>query len=324
MSLLNRMAAEARQRAQRIQEAHESGAEGNRIRTSGLRPAATVNPVTGRLQSGMPELEPGYLRRIVEGRDTKAQRSRVGMRGAVHASLLTGGVCTRQYALMRRFEIEHREALTSGHQIMFATGRTIEDHIRSAYIDASSGKVYGNWRCKCGALEHVGVRPADKVCGVCNTPANRYRELTVFDDENGIAGNCDMPVMLRDWLIPYEVKSMAKSQWEVLTAPKPDHVGQVLAYHYLYSKNGFKVHSHVGLIYCQKEFRYGSPYKEFHVDATAPENVDKVARMVESAREIKEAHKTGVMPPRIPACPEPDSATAKKCPACAACFQLRE
>jgi len=84
--------------------------------------------------------------------------------------------------------------------------------------------------------------------------------------------------------------------------------------------NGWNVHNDVVIVYCSKDFAFrGSPYKEFHVNATRPELVTQLADLFDTARDIKEHHDAGTLPPRV-VCSSESSPRSRSCPVKSPCF----
>jgi hypothetical protein len=270
----------------------------------------------------MPDLPSGYMKTLVDQQDNAPERSRVGNAGYVHVSSLVG-LCTRQYALSEQRQDPVFKAVRGGHRVMWKIGRSVEAHIRDQFIRARNrAGVWGSWSCRCGHSKHVGFHSSNGRCTKCETGLHQYGEAAMFDHENRIVGNPDLPFLMGEYLVVSEIKSMTKKMFEALTEPLPDHVFQASMYHYLFSSNRFKVHDRAIIIYATKEFIYGSPYKEFHVDMTGDMVRRGVARAIEQARQITAFRTSQTLPARCGACSTHDSPTAKNCPVVTPCFAL--
>lgn len=295
----------------------------NRLSTRVVR-TANVNPQSGRVVTPMPALKDGFLTEILDAMDGEAQVSRLGTGDGAyghysHVSSLIGA-CVRMHALAALDDRVIRETVTGGHRVMWAIGRYVEQHIRNQYLRATNRRMaFGRWKCACGFSEHAGHHPATQ-CERCGQGLNDYNEYTLYDHDNWIKGNPDLLVVLPgDWMVPVEIKSMTPKQFNELKAPKGDHVFQLAHYHRMAGLAGFKVHTHGIVIYCTKEFKYGSPYKEFPVDMSTPLVQNLMADSISIARELRQTREHGTLPPRT-LCDGHGSTRAKNCPFVVGCF----
>jgi hypothetical protein len=267
-----------------------------------------------------PGLAENFLKERIDARDRAPDRSRVGgTDGYAHVSSLVAACARREILAPLLTEEARAQTLTGGHRLMWAYGRTAEKHIRDQFI-STHHDVYGQWECSCGAAQHVGIR-ADGLCTTCGTGLYNYREQPVRDERRRIVGNPDMPFMLGGKMVVTEIKSMNKEQWNNLTSPLGDHIAQAATYRSIFKTNGFAVHDEVIIFYAVKEFKYGSPYKEFHVDCTSTTVESIVAGINAAAEEIVAHREAGTRPPRT-VCASSTSTLAKNCPAVGLCFSL--
>lgn len=287
-----------------------------------INPAAVAPPLSGLRDPALPA---DWLKRALDQQDNAPQTSRTGHTGYTHVSTLARAVCVREYALAARYGRQASEAVTGGHRLLWAYGRTAENHIRDQAIAAFNGAVYGRWKCACGSVEHVGTRPSS-TCGRCGKPVNRYREEPVFNHEYRIVGNPDLPIMVnRTHMAVVEIKSLPGDEWRELEAPKSEHITQGLMYGWLKRQNGFTVHDDIVFIYASRNFRWGSPYKQYAVSLSSEESQSRLALALEAASAIRDAHASpDIIPPRAPACTSPDVTRARNCAQCALCFNLPE
>lgn len=269
----------------------------------------------------MPAIPERLVSSALDQYDKRPQKSRISTPGYTHVSSLIGA-CVRQHALAKRFEIEHLETVTGGHRVMWEIGRAVERHARSGFIESREARdVYGDWRCRCKQASHIGFRP-DRTCFACCEPLDQYHEPVLRDEDNRIIGSPDMTVVLGSYYyLPVEIKSMNKEQFDKLEAPLMDHINQAAMYRYLYKLAGFAVHDKVIIHYTKKEFQWGSPYKEFHVDCTAPAIETMVDMTIDTARRIALAVEHGTAPART-ICQSPTNSKAKACPVAHLCFSL--
>lgn len=278
---------------------------------------ATIRP---RAVDTRPSLPSGLLRSVLDMRDAIPNPSRAGRPGFVHASALIS-LCPRQQTLMVESGMTVEERITGAHRVMWRIGRAVEDHVRTQLIDGLVGRTLGLWTCRCHSpREHKGFKPRASVkCHNCNGVLDQYNELTLFDVVNHVSGNPDLVLCQDESYISVEIKSMVKHQWDDLRAPLPNHVIQVAAYRHLLRTNGYPVHSDVALIYCAKDFAWGSPYKEYHVNVSTAEMESTMDSLFDNAREYVQNLRAGTLPERR-MCTDPRSSIARKCPVSGPCF----
>lgn len=284
-----------------------------------VRPAHVIPPVSALADPPMPE---NWLKRALDQQDNAPEQSRTGHTGYTHVSTIAKAVCVREYALAANYSRQASNALTGGHRLLFAYGRTAENHIRETAIRAFNGAVYGRWKCACGRTEHVGTRPGI-TCGHCEKPVDRYREEPVFNHEFRVVGNPDLPIMIgRNHMAVVEIKSLPGDEWRDITAPKSEHITQAVLYAWMKRTNGFTVHDNVVLLYASRNFRWGSPYKEFHVRLSDPAMQERLALSLEAAAQIKDALANRTVPPRLACCTAITDRRARDCPQAALCMNL--
>lgn len=298
----------------------------------GIQPVANREVVpedtsvfTGAIRPSMPDLDADAFKTILDTKDKVAQRSRTGTPGYTHVSTLCSDVCPRHYAINVVHEREDWEAVTGGHRLMWAYGRTAEAHIRAHLTqgDVFGYQIYGDWRCPCKRTKHVGTKPKmDRLCPKCELPMTVYYEQPWRDHDNKIVGNPDLGAFIGRYYFPVEIKSMSKDLWDNLTKPLAEHVNQALLYRYLAKINGMMVHDKVMIVYAKKEFKWGSPYKVYVVDVTTPQYVGMLERSIELARNILRAIETRNMPKRLGNCTDIASGRSKRCPAAITCYNL--
>jgi hypothetical protein len=279
---------------------------------------AAAQPGATPASAGLPD---NWLRAILAEGDNAPDRARMGQAGYIHVSSLIG-FCSRQHAVLRlHVDQPVIRSVTGGHRVMWRLGRAAEEHVRDSIIKARRSQVMGEWSCVCGETKHRGYMP-DRSCTRCGKRVNRYGEMAVFDTEAKIVGNPDLLLREEGLLVPVEVKSINKKDWEALTAPKGDHVFQVVAYARMLKALNYRMHQHAVIVYVCKDFVFGAPYKEFHVEIDAPHLVAQWEAARQAAMAAHAAVESGVLPPRV-LCTSPDSTLAKGCPCMAQCF-LRE
>lgn len=307
-SLSSRLVAHAAARGLDITPAEAQGA-----------PGAAANLIRPQL----PPLPVDFLSRTLQEEDTRPQESRIGAAEYTHASTISKAVCARQYVLAALHDVRWEEAVTGGHRLLWAFGRTAEDHIRKTLIRSrQGGQVYGCWKCACGRTEHVGTRPnVGSQCRTCQRPVDKYYEQPHRDEEYRIIGNPDVAMLAGRHMVVVEIKSIVVEEWNKLVAPLPEHALQATLYHWLMGRSGIQMHDEVVVIYACKQFKFGNPYKEFHVNVRRA-NGAPLGLALETALAIKRGLEAKQPPQRWALCPSPDSKTACKCPLAPLCFNL--
>lgn len=220
----------------------------------------------------MPELP--SVKDLLDAQDRLPERERVGgnAEGYMHMSSLIATCSRKEILAAQHSGTEQYRNVTGGHRLVWAYGRAAEKHVRGQFIAATGGNLYGRWKCVCGHTEALGwgTDIIGMSCNRCTGPVEHYHEEPIYDHERKIVGNADMPFSVgNDWLVIGECKSMNKVDWDKLEAPLNDHVLQAATYRRLYQNAGWKVHDKVVVLYAVKEFKFGSPYKEFHVDVSS-------------------------------------------------------
>lgn len=271
---------------------------------------------------GRTGLPTDFLKATLDAQDRVPEKVRAMEPGYVHVSSMVG-FCGRQLALLRREERPLFRSVTGGHRVMWRIGRAVESHIREQFINSRNRSgILGNWTCACGGSVRRGAFSPVARCEVCNQPLNVYGEFTLADRDAKIVGNPDLLFEWQKSVVVVEIKSMNPEQWEKLTAPLGDHIFQAGMYHDLLKANGFTPNKDVVFIYCTKQFKYGSPYKEFHVDVSVPSLTAQRQAIREQVKETMQHIEAGTLPPRT-LCASHTSSMAKTCPMVAQCFTLR-
>ena len=272
------------------------------------RPAARVG-----------QLPPDFMKGIVDGQDRIPERMRTADQGFLHVSSMID-FCARRLALLRAEDRPMVQSVTGGHRVMWRIGRAVETHIREQFIAGRHRQgIIGNWGCLCGATTRRGTYPGDLTCRACATKLDTYGEFTLRDDEARIMGNPDILFQNGPEVVVTEIKSMNADQFNDLKQPLGDHVFQAGWYHDLLSSHGFRPHRHAIIFYCNKVFKFGSPYKEFHIDMMDPSLVaqrQRVRSQVVAAWQEIDAQRL----PAREACGSPVAFLAKRCPVVASCF----
>lgn len=271
-----------------------------------------------------------YLRTILDKEDNKTEKLRGHDNGYMHvSSMLHSSFCERMMCLASDTDMPvYHDSVKGGDRVMWKLGRAAEQHVRDQYITAVDKKgILGQWHCKCGHQKNTG-RYNDKIkaCGFCKTKNRFYRELVLFDHDAGIVGSPDFPIIIGGKLYVVEIKSIRKEDFNDLKSPKVEHILQAGAYRRMFIKDGNEeVADDVIILYVTKDYVYGSPYKEFHVnlsDANSDaQNANNVLDLIwEKASNIRQYRQNKGNLPQRQICNSLDSPHAKKCPYAGECF----
>lgn len=272
--------------------------------------------------SGDTQLPHDLFKSMLDAEDRAPEKSRKGRPGFLHVSSLIG-MCARAQVLSVLHGVEVHEAVTGQHRVMWKFGRAVEAHVRDTVIRAKNyADVYGVWKCVCGRTEETGFFNRTRICNTCKGKLDVYGELTLYDQEAGIVGNPDLLMRHNGPFVIKEIKSITGDDWNKLEAPLGDHVFQAAMYHHLMKKNGHPVYDEVVIFYTSKHFtKWGSPYKEFHVNVATPHIQQQVTDAVALALSVKVGNAQRAAPPRT-VCTVETCTRAKNCPAMNLCFRL--
>lgn len=240
-------------------------------------------------------------------------------------------MCTRRYALVLDTGVIPHKKVHSSDRFVWAMGRTVENHIRSSYIEAVEfHDVYGIWKCRCGESEQYGFHNDKIECLKCFGKLNRYSEYVVFNDEYQIVGNPDFILYLgKRGLRVIEIKSIKGKDsgngygFDTLARPLGDHIFQALMYRWLLKAAGKDVDDYITLVYANKDYVFSDnpekKYKEYIVDATSATSVNIVNQGLQAAREIMQYRTNKTVPVRT-LCNDINCSMAKQCPVQIQCF----
>jgi hypothetical protein len=121
-----------------------------------------------------------------------------------------------------------------------------------------------------------------------------------------------------------EVKSITNNsnQFSDLRRPLPDHKTQILLYWWMAREQGIPLWDSVSVIYANKNYTMGSPYKEYILTPTSL--LDSIEGYLEEARELKQfrASKEREHIPSRTLCATVSSPRAKQCQFCNICFNM--
>ena len=251
-----------------------------------------------------------------------------------HVSSLVNGICPRAQVIAKRFGVSLEPSLITGMKMIWAMGRSVEAHVRTALMSQLPDQFYGRWQCPCHKTIFEGTRTEALTiaprCDCCGKRPLDYRELALFDEELEISGSLDMVLKLtKNKYHVIECKSISAKGWESVMSEgaKMDHKLQGGYYVRMLRMRQQTEDVTGSVLYGLKDFKWGTPpYKAFDIpmrDAgllAGFRMMEKVARDMKAARALGDDIKT--LPPRIGACPNAQSQTAKKCRACSTCFAM--
>lgn len=275
-------------------------------------------------------LPDNYISKVVSDEDRKPSTRRPAIKKYIHVSELIRGVCIRKIILQNRLGIYDEEDVTGGHRVVWALGRAVESHVRNSFIAQTKGLgVLGKWSCKCGHVKFTGFQTKNvQFCPKCNTACLNYNELRFVDETVGVVGHPDFILKLDgNKLVIVEIKSIkAKTTsggvgFDDLDQPIADHTMQAAIYRFLAKNMGYDVHDEVIVFYCTKDFKWGSPYKEYRVDVTKGHWQESIDRMWNVALEMRNAINLSKLPSRK-VCSSVQSTDAKSCSVVTSCFAL--
>lgn len=263
------------------------------------------------------DLPQSHVRGVVDRQDRLPDFER-GADGYTHVSSAIDG-CARKMIIAAQEGIEVRRFTTGGHRVMWELGKAAERHVTKQFLDGSNLRgVWGVWSCGCGDFVHTGLVPDETRCVSCRKPRRRFSKARLSDDEYKLTGEPDLPFLIRGLMAVCEVKSMTPKDFEKLAAPKANHVIQAATYRAMFARRNFRVTDHVSIFYVNKQFQFGSPYKEFVVNATIPMWQSRVDEVFDFAAQVRDGHIR--LPQRT--CPERGAGAAKNCPCAEKCFSM--
>ena len=275
---------------------------------------------------GGPAIHAAIISSMVSLSDQQSEVSRAGS-DWVHVSSLLD-FCPRRTALLQAEGGGPPQLPSSSDRVMWAIGRAVERHAREAFIQAVGfAGVFGRWHCPCGHETRFGFHDPEPSCPRCLGRLNAYAEITLFDNERRITGNPDMIWVSNGKALVVEIKSMTKTSFNPMEAPKGDHTFQATAYHLLLSRAlergeipgaNFTMHPEVAIFYCRKEYEFKTPYKEFHHEAVGSYSVVNAA--FGEVERLRAAQAPGRLPSRLSCCNDLSDPVPKKCPVACSCL----
>ena len=231
--------------------------------------------------------------------------------------------CIRKKALSQKLRLPvAAEELWDSQSITFRLGEAIGDFVVDRAIDRD-GRVFGRWKCRCGRLtpnmlreDALKIRP----CRRCGGYYDQYAEFHLTNDQYALVGNCDLALMWDQGLYLNEVKSINADGFDALDTggPHMDHIVQLLFYSFMAREMGYEIYDRGSIFYVKKEFKIGSPYKEFKL--VYEDHAHHIEPYLEEAMHYARFLQDGTLPERI-MCNNIDEPTALKCQFCLDCFR---
>jgi hypothetical protein len=194
------------------------------------------------------------------------------------------------------------------------------------------GVLWGMWKClECG---HMFGALAPGICQFCKSPRLRYSEVPLRRNTMLVEGHADLGIHdLDGWTGLGEVKSIGiqtlrfeaprlynryqddnetlESVWWKINRPFPSHVKQGQLYLWL----AWPRYERMVFIY---ESKWNQEVKEFVVEY----NKDIIAPILETAREVSQCVRVGMVPDRPVWANEPDGKVCKSCEYRRTCWSL--
>ena len=284
----------------------------------------------------LPEFKEGFLSNLVTRCDNYPEQERVTS-DYIHVSSMVDW-CPRKFALQALGKDTMPNVVgknvTGAHRVVWALGRAAEKHVRDSIIRAVQYRgVFGNWKCLCEKTENPGFYNERMTCQWCKSKVRFYHEFTLFDDEHRVSGNPDLLLVRRKRIYPVEIKSITNSTsanamkrgFDTLERPFGDHTFQVDCYHYMLERNfdfddSIQAGDRCMVLYVNKEFKWGSPYKEYWMRAVEPHRKQLVRREFAKAKSTYNAIHGHAPLPERKLCNSITCDRAKKCPVAQQCF----
>lgn len=233
--------------------------------------------------------------------------------------------CTRAMALSDQLAVPFTpELVFDGRGLTFAQGRAIQDYVTNRLKTNASEKLYGDWRCLCQEKRHTGTYDTARrlsACERCKGQVVNYHEITIQNEKYKIIGSVDLSLIENRALYVIECKSINKKDWDAQVRPQPDHVIQLLLYWFLMREAGYSLNEMGSILYVVKEFKIGSPYKEWQVNCVEQIDRGRLRDYLNDAMVLKRARARNELPPRI-TCADMNSPAARKCSFALQCFSL--
>lgn len=265
--------------------------------------------------------------------------------GLIHATSLKN-ICPRYISICRKLKknINLNEVVDSNTRIIWAMGRSMENHIRGQLIKQfPKDSVIGDITCRC---EHTvkSISPtghkkhSDDHCSICKSSVSIYRESPIVLNKYGTICSFDFGYFnYVNKAVIVEIKSIKKDNFLALKQAQPEHIEQAYLYHLAGAEIGGDMADYVKIVYGSKGWinpkKEGYPYKEFTVKITDHkliyeknqlllENRGLLIKNIDVNGDIPEKYDCGDgLPEKI--CETSSDDSAKQCDQSSICFQWR-
>lgn len=179
------------------------------------------------------ELEP--LSDILDRASRQLHESARVHADCLHVSSLVGDyLCPRQIWLANHYHLTAIDRVRPAMKIVWDMGRACEKTVRDLLITGMGrSRVLGKWSCACGATTQVG-QGQELDCNICDTACDIYGEADLYYSPLKIFGHSDFIYLDEARNVNVvEIKSINKSDWLTLEAPRHTHVAQVSMYYFM-------------------------------------------------------------------------------------------
>ena len=182
----------------------------------------------GPQEQGQGDLPDNLIPGVMDAIDVTPDPSRTE-EDYTHVSSLIHSPCARRFALSRRYGSDDLNAVSRGQRLIWALGRSAEDHVRKGLIKGIPENVFGKWTCPCG---HMGIEGTAQFaysyrkCSRCRQYPRVYQEYTLFNVSHGTVGNPDIILRFNELNTIAETKSINSKGFDKLKSkmfPESDH-----------------------------------------------------------------------------------------------------
>lgn len=266
------------------------------------------------------ELEP--LSDILDRASRQLHESARVHADCLHVSSLVGDyLCPRQIWLANHYHLTAIDRVRPAMKIVWDMGRACEKTVRDLLIAGMGrSRVLGKWSCACGATTQVG-QGQELDCNICDTACDIYGEADLYYSPLKIFGHSDFIYLDEARNVNVvEIKSINKSDWLTLEAPKHTHVAQVSMYYFMLRESMGRERMYPGahIIYvCKDYLTRQTPWKCYTVPQETCENEAEV--ILRAATALQSGY-APACPPRMNCCTSPECSVVQNCVAGATCF----
>jgi hypothetical protein len=300
----------------------------------------TMAAMSGRDRGDRSIVDSNSIQMMLDRKGREPNTTRVGSFPVHLTSLLRDEYCARKEALAIRYNKKVRESITGGHKAVWAIGRSLEKLVREELVASTMApRIWGEWTCNCGSTYlPLGPTPnSNAICSTCGSPPTEYVEAIQHSKEHGVSGSPDLlinmhgkpsngPIFMVGEIKSIKAEGSAQyAGFKTITEPMPDHVIQASAYRYLLFLAGHNVYKEVSIIYVSKDFKFGSPYKEFRVPPASDELIQHILTDSKKVADFVAGDKQDeYLPDREAKCTAITDKCPRQCPLASECFILND